>query len=112
MSENATTLQIEEGMGPKGGRYFFVRTDQGVIASKLKQHVDSYIRDTSSVLLGEPKFGWRWVVGTAPNTSAPLTADTPPNESSKLSAFGDRENLQKVRTYLMTLVEEIDIMLK
>ena len=55
-------LQIEEGMGPKGNKYFFVRTDQGVIASKNKADVDAYILDTGSVELGELKFGWRWVL--------------------------------------------------
>lgn len=113
MTENATTLQIEEGMGPKGGRYFFVRTDQGVIASKQKQHIDSYIMDTSSVLLGEPKFGWRWVTGWAPGQQTPnAVAGEMPTPTSTDKPSTDRENLQRLRTFLYALVLEVDVMLK
>ena len=119
--KNSNTLQVEEGMGPKGNKYFFVRTDQGVIASKNKSEVDAYILDTGSVELGESMFGWRWVLrrsetafytnqsrGVSPTLSR--SNDTPASApvAQIVLTEGNVARLTELRNKLSEFVGDID----
>ena len=110
-------LEIEEGMTKAtGARYFFVRTDKGVVASFKKSDIDSYILDTNSVELkpnDKPGSTWNWVGRQlyVPNGEAiqkfdknleALKQEEP--SASTNTVIVSREKLLEMRNFLNTLL--------